>query len=425
MGVFKSAYRRYHVSMTPDSDAILWHPNPTARRYGLSKASTAKFSSEQVQTVRAFHRSLPAYRPTPLASLSKLARRLGVSGLYVKDESRRFDLKAFKVLGASYALWRTLARDLLGISTGASFCDLQQPEFKKHLSATTCITATDGNHGRALAWAARQLGCRAVVLMPQGTAEIRLDHVRRLGAKAETIDGNYDEAVRRAAATARSNRWLLIQDTAWSGYITIPCRIMQGYLTLFDEALEQLDGVVPTHIFIQCGVGSLASALQAFLVQRYGAARPKLVVVEPKSYAGFYRSVRIGDGRPHGVEGEAATIMAGLACGEPSTIAWEILRDYADVFVACPDTITVKAMRLLARPLSGDPPIVSGESGAVTTGLIHEILDREENRPLSDALGLDGQSEILLFSTEGDTDPEMYREIVAPQIMRSVSGDKL
>jgi diaminopropionate ammonia-lyase len=400
--------------MTSNHDAILWHQNPLARRTDFSKVSTAPFSRERVQAVRDFHRSLPPYRPTPLFSMAERARRLGVAGLYIKDEGHRFGLKAFKVLGASYALWRTLARMLQDGETAVTFNGLLKPEFKKRLSATTCITATDGNHGRAVAWAARQLGCRAVVYLPQGTAEARMENIRRLGAEAEIIAGDYDEAVEKAALQARRRGWLLIQDTAWSGYTEIPSRIMQGYLTMFDEALEQLGDPAPTHLFIQCGVGSLAAALQGFLVERYGSGRPIVVVVEPTAFASFYRSALAGDGRPRGIESPAASLMAGLACGEPSTIAWAILRDYCDMFVACPDAVTVEGMRMLARPLPGDPKIVSGESGAVTTGLVHEILVREAYAPLKADLGIDTHSRILLFSTEADTDPEMYREIVTP-----------
>jgi diaminopropionate ammonia-lyase len=401
--------------MTSEDDTILWYPNPLARRTDVSKVSTAPFSEEHVQAVRRFHRGLPSYRPTPLFSLAELAHRLGVSGLYIKDEGQRFGLKAFKVLGASYALWRTISRMLPGGEAAVSFSGLLQPEHIKRLSATTCITATDGNHGLALAWAARQSGCRAVVYLPRGTARARLESIRRLGAEAEIIAGDYDDAVRRAALQARRRGWLLIQDTAWSGYTEIPSRIMQGYLTMVDEALEQLGEPAPTHIFIQCGVGSLAAALQGFLVERYGSERPVLVVVEPRAFATIYRSAVAGDGRPHGLEGEAATIMAGLACGEPSTIAWAILRDYCDMFVACPDAVTVEGMRMLARPLPGDPNIVSGESGAVTTGLVHEILVRKAYAPLKADLGIDAHARILLFSTEADTDPVTYREVVTSQ----------
>jgi diaminopropionate ammonia-lyase len=187
---------------------------------------------------------------------------------------------------------------------------------------------------------------------------------------------------------------------------------MQGYLTMFDEAFEQIGDLTPTHVFIQCGVGSLAASLQAFLVERYGADRPVLICVEPTRAACFYRSVAAGDGSAHVVTGRLDTIMAGLACGEPSSLAWSILRDYADLFVVCPDRVTVRGMRVLGNPLPGDRQIISGESGAVTLGLVYETATETANRPLREHLHLSRSSRILLFSTEGDTDPRMYRSIV-------------
>ncbi len=234
----------------------------------------------------------------------------------------------------------------------------------------TCITATDGNHGRAVAWAARQLGCRAVVYMPKGSAGVRLESIRSLGAEAEIIDGNYDDAVRLAADRARENGWLLLQDTAGPDYEDIPIRIMQGYLTLFEEAFEQMGGVMPSHVFIQCGVGSLAGSLQAYLVEKFGPQRPLLTIVEPTKAACYYQSIIAGDGQPRKVEGDLDTIMAGLACGEPNKISWNIIRDFADGFVACPDGVTIRGMRVLGNPLKGDDRVISGESGAVTLGLV-------------------------------------------------------
>jgi diaminopropionate ammonia-lyase len=396
----------------PLFDRIHWHMNPNARKAPAQKAGTADFSSAVIRRVRRFHQTLPNYKPTPLARLDNLAGYLGVDAIRVKDESYRCGLNAFKVLGASFALCSHLDRQLNLDPEKVDFNLLRSGKFKDLLPDLTCITATDGNHGRAVAWAARQLGCRAVVYMPKGTTSARLESIRDLGAEAGIIDGNYDDAVQLAADRARENNWLLLQDTAGLGYEDIPIRVMQGYLTMFEEAFEQLGGTLPTHVFIQCGVGSLAGSLQAYLVEKFGEQRPLLTIVEPTRAACYYQSIIAGDGNPHTVQGDLNTIMAGLACGEPNIISWRILRDFADCFVACPDEVTAQGMRVLGNPLQGDDRVISGESGAVTLGLLVRIQRMPDLMPLKQALNITPASIILLFSTEGDTDPAMYRKIV-------------
>jgi diaminopropionate ammonia-lyase len=293
------------------------------------------------------------------------------------------------------------------------FETFHSPPVRRKIRDITVITATDGNHGRAVAWSAKQIGCNAVIYMPKGTVPARIRVINSHGARTRIIDGNYDDAVRAAASAARENDWLLVQDTSWHGYEQIPMWIMQGYLTLADEALEQLAGDIPTHVFVQCGVGSLAATMQAFLVERYDVERrPLFTVVEPTHAACFYSSVLHEDGRPVAVTGDMNTIMAGLACGEPSILAWEILKNHADAFIACRDSISIKGMHTLGNPLRGDERIISGESGAVTLGLLVHLRTHLLNDPVADALRLDSHSKILLLSTEGDTDPESYRRIV-------------
>lgn len=393
-------------------DHIHWYMNPNARKTASPRTATADFSATVMRRVQKFHQTLPNFEPTPLAGLDYLARYLGVAAIRVKDESFRCGLNAFKVLGASFALSSCLVPKLALDPEKVTFNLLKSDEFRDLIQDLTCITATDGNHGRAVAWAARQLGCRAVVYLPKGSAGVRLESIRSLGAEAEIIDGNYDDAVRLAADRARENGWLLLQDTAGPDYEDIPIRIMQGYLTLFEEAFEQMGGVRPSHVFIQCGVGSLAGSLQAYLVEKFGPQRPLLTIVEPTKAACYYQSIIAGDGEPRKVEGDLDTIMAGLACGEPNRISWNIIRDFADGFVACPDGVTIRGMRVLGNPLKGDDRVISGESGAVTLGLVVSILQQPELAPLKQALNLQPDSRILLFSTEGDTDPEMYRKIV-------------
>jgi len=394
------------------STRIHWFINPDARKAASSSSATADFSEQAARRVRKFHQTLPNFEPTPMARLDNLARDLGVAAIRVKDESCRCGLNAFKVLGASFALSDYLTHKLAVDPEKATFDLLKSNKFRGAIRELTCITATDGNHGRAVAWAARQLGCKAVVYLPKGSAAARLTSIRELGAEADIIDGNYDHAVQLAAEQARENGWLLLQDTAGPGYEDIPLRVMQGYLTMYDEAFEQLGSEQPSHVFIQCGVGSLAGSLQAYLVEKFGRQRPLLTIVEPTKAACYYQSIIAGDGNPRKVEGDLDTIMAGLACGEPNPISWNIIRDFADAFVACPDEVAMLGMRVLGNPLNGDDRVISGESGAVTLGLVVSMLQRPELGPLKQALNLQPNSRILLFSTEGDTDPVMYRKIV-------------
>jgi diaminopropionate ammonia-lyase len=374
---------------------------------------TGPFSQSQAMRVRKFHRSFPQYQPTPLVRLTNLARRMSVSDIYVKDESQRFGLKAFKVLGATYAVAHVIAERTGVQEETLSYGIFESDSIQRELSHITLVTATDGNHGRAVAWTAGIVGCRAVVYMPKGSARPRIKAIQEHGAEVRVIDGNYDDAVHLAAERAREHNWILVQDSAWEGYERLPLRIIQGYLTIMDEALEQLDAEAPTHVFVQCGVGSLAAAVQAYLVELFGANRPKFIVVEPFGAACFYESMAANDGHPHKVCGDLSTIMAGLACGEPNVIAWEILQSCADGFIACDDSVALSGMRILGNPLPGDELIVSGESGAVTAGLLAEILRNSTYSGVKEALGLNQASRVLLISTEGDTDPDTYNEVIS------------
>lgn len=368
-------------------------------------------SREEAEKVRAFHRSFPMYAPTPLVSLNDTAGALGLGAVYVKDESWRFGLNAFKVLGGSYAIGSFLAGKLGIPMEKAGYGLLVSPETRKKLGDITFVTATDGNHGRGVAWAATQFGQKSVVYMPKGSALERLENIRAAGADASITELNYDGAVRLANAHAREYGWTVIQDTAWEGYEEIPTRIMQGYLTMGLEAYEQLPEP-PTHIFLQAGVGSLAGAMTGLFCQLYGEKRPVIVIVEPNKADCLFRTARADDGKLHFVTGDMDTIMAGLACGEPCTIAWEILRDYADHFLSCPDYAAAQGMRLLSRPVGNDRSIISGESGASTFGALSELMTDPRLTDIREAIGLDSNSRVLCFSTEGATDRANYDAVV-------------
>ena len=372
--------------------------------------------TEEIEKVRDFHRSFPQYAPTPLASLRNMADRLGLGGLLVKDESYRFGLNAFKVLGGSYAMGSEIAECLGRDVSETDYAYLTGERLKEEFGQATFFTATDGNHGRGVAWSARELGQKAVVLMPKGTVKARFDNIAKEGAQVTIEDANYDECVRRACALAgQAKRGIVVQDTAWAGYERVPMKIMQGYGTMAQEAAQQLRQAGferPTHVFIQAGVGSLAGAIAGYYANLYGENCPKIVVMEADAADCHYQSALAGDGSMRVVTGDLNTMMAGLACGEPNPISFDILRNHAVCFVSCPDWVSAQGMRALAAPLKDDPKIVSGESGAIGTGLVRAIMTDPACAQLKDALDLGKNSVVLLFSTEGATDPENYRRIV-------------
>lgn len=371
------------------------------------------FTSEEAQKARRFHSTIPGYCPTPLVSLPNLAKSLGTGAVYVKDESFRFGLNAFKSLGSSYCMGSLIA-DKLGADTDSMpFLRMGSDEVKEALGPLTFVTATDGNHGRGVAWSAKKLGQKSVVYMPEGTAKERLENIRALGAEAEILDMNYDGCVKYAAESALKNGWLLIQDTAWDGYEEIPLKIMQGYMTMALEVHLQLKKTRPTHIFLQAGVGSMAGAESAFFANLYPAdEKPVIIIAEPHNAACIFKTAQADDGALHFTDGKMDTMMAGLACGRPCTLAWDILRCTADCFVSIPDETAAKGMRVLGNPLRGDERIISGESGAAGFGLAFEILDNEELLWLKKSLKIDESSRIVCFSTEGDTDRANYRKTV-------------
>ncbi|QTL97517.1 diaminopropionate ammonia-lyase [Iocasia frigidifontis] len=364
------------------------------------------FSGDIIKEVRNFHNSFSEYKITPLHDLQALAREYNVNKIWIKDESYRFGLNAFKVLGGSYAIAKYLSK-ITG--TGKlSFDSLNKALSAKDISF---ITATDGNHGRGVAWTANRLGYKAVVFMPEGSAEDRISNIRREGAEVIVTDKNYDDTVQLAQEYAKVSGGIIVQDTAWEGYEEIPLWIMQGYATIIDEALEQVQSK-PTHIFLQAGVGSFAASIQASLIVRFGDEAPKVIIVEPHNANCIYKSAQYNTEKAQTVSGSLSTIMAGLSCGTPNPIAWKILRRYSTAFVSCPDYFAARGMRILASPTGDDQAVISGESAAVGPGLLSLIIDHQEYGDILDNLGINSDSKILFISTEGDTDPLMYKKIV-------------
>ena len=370
----------------------------------------------EVRKARAFHESFPQYTTTPLTRLDRMAAYLGLKEVYVKDESYRFGLNAFKVLGGSFAMARFIASETGKDVSELPYAVLTSDKLREEFGQATFFTATDGNHGRGVAWAAGRLCQKAVVHMPKGSTQTRLENIAKEGAQVDIQEMNYDDCVRLAAKEAdETERGVIVQDTAWDGYEEIPSWIMQGYGTMAMEAGEQLKDYGcdrPTHVFVQAGVGSLAGAVVGYFTNLYPDNPPTFVVVEADAAACLYKGAAAGDGDPRIVDGDMQTIMAGLTCGEPNTISWDILKNHVKVFIAAPDWVAASGMRMLAAPIKGDAPVTSGESGAAPFGALAAIMTMEEYRDLRHEIGLDENSSVLLFSTEGDTDPERYKNIV-------------
>ncbi len=373
------------------------------------------FTMERARDARRFHRQIPDYRMTPLVALPNLAQLLGLGGIYVKNEAERLNMNSFKVMGGSYAIYR-LVRKLLGREgEDLSFDYLVSKECHDKLGNVVFCSATDGNHGRGLAWACQKLNHPCKIYVHSETSQPRIDAIRRFGAEVTVVDGNYDDAVRQAAKDAQENGWYVVSDTSWPGYEEIPSWIMQGYTSILLETQEQLSGlglVKPTHVFLQAGVGAMAASVVGFYSALFPNDPPLFVIVEPDKAACVYASIAAGDGKCHSVKGDLNTIMAGLACGDPSPVAFDILKDNADVFIKVPDNVAARGMRILGVPLHGDPMIVSGESGAVPLGTLFALCTDEIDPELKRVLHLDQNAQVLMINTEGNTDPIEFRRIL-------------
>ena len=371
------------------------------------------FKSEIIDQILNFQKTNSKFTETPLIKLNALSKRLNVNNIYVKDESKRFGLNAFKVMGGVYAIGKYIAEKLEKDISELTFDEMRSKETKEKIGEITFISATDGNHGRGVAWAARELGQKSVIYMPKGSSLKRLNAIKDEGATAKITDVNYDETIRICDKLARENNWVMVQDTAWEGYDKIPLWIMQGYSSIAKEIVEDLKSENlpdPTHIILQAGVGSFAAGITSCMINYYGSDNIKIGVVEPDLADCYYRSFANNDGEIETVTGDMNSIMAGLCCGEPNTRGFRILKQYADSFYSCSDDIAALGMRVMGNPLKEDQKIISGESGAVPLGLLYYLLT--ENEQKKQEFGLNSDSNILIINTEGDTDPEHYLKVV-------------
>jgi len=374
-----------------------------------------KFNIDIAKKAIVYHQGFNEYCETPLVDLSGLAGEAGVRKILVKDESFRFGLNAFKVLGGSYAIGKCLAACLGEELSDLSVELLKSDAIRERLGDINFITATDGNHGRGIAWTAKQLEQKAHIYMPAGTVSRRVEHITKLGADVIVTDKNFDDTAKMAYDLSCEKNWIMTQDTTFDGYYDFPEWCMQGYTTMSYEIYEQLqkEGIKPTHIFIQAGAGSLAGSIAGFFSSVYqGSDKPYIVVAEASNCDCIRRTAEANGETLLSVGGELKTIMAGLSVGEVCTIGWDVLRECADAFVACEDSVTVYGMRILGAPKSGDTRVISGESGALGLGLVAQLLLKPEFNQMKEAFGLDEDSVILCFNTEGDTDPENYQRIV-------------
>lgn len=380
------------------------HPDHLSLLDALDAETLGMAAAEEVQR---FLRERDNHAETPLHRLDALASSLGVASIYVKDESFRLGLNSFKALGGSYAVIRLVleeASKAFGRSVDVE--ELQSADVRRVAGAMTVGCATDGNHGRSVAMGARMVGARAVIFVHSGVTDERVEAIRKCGAEIIRVEGSYDDSVAEAERVCAENGWIVVSDTSWPGYERIPGLVMQGYLALLAEAVREWPEA-PTHVFVQAGVGGLAAAVAGHFAARFGAERPRFVVVEPDRAACIFESAKAG--RPLKIEHGEPTIMAMLECYEPSLVAWRVLSRAADAFMTIGEEDAAETMRVLADPKGSDPAIVAGESGAAAlAGLRAALQDPEAVQ----ALGLDRSSRIFVINTEGATDQARYSAIV-------------
>jgi N-carbamoyl-L-amino-acid hydrolase len=396
--------------------------NPQARRRGYDASLKAVMNiargQESRQWLSTWNRLAP--HPTPAWSLPALAAQLGVGQVVVKDESRRSTLGSFKALGAPIALLRLVLRRWP--DRGWTPADLFAGKHAQALGDFVVISATDGNHGRALAAAAQSIGCRCVIVLHAQVSEEREAPIAALGAEVVRIAGNYDESVEEAARLAKANGWGVVSDTSYDGYEEVPRDVMQGYGILADELLENTAADAPcpfTHVIVQGGVGGLAAGVVSHFWERYGTARPTFIVVEPEQADCLLQSAR--SGKPDRATGTVDSVMAGLACGETSPLAWRFLQPSVDFFMTVTDAQAERAMRTLAAGEAGDMPLLSGESGAAGLAALQVLMADPQ---ALHAAGLDANSRVLLFSTEGATAPGVYRSLAGRSGEEVVAAQK-
>jgi diaminopropionate ammonia-lyase len=375
--------------------------------------ATALFDKTNSEKIHAFHASMgELYNVTPLERLSNLSKHLGVKDIFVKNESKRGNLKAFKLLGGAYSVASSICKKLGVDISEIDFNYLKSAEVKAKLGDLVFAAASDGNHGKSVAWAADQFNQESIVYMPKGTVKDRITAIEDLNGTVIVTDMNYDGCVSTVNTLGKEKGWEVILDTAAEGDPEVAAWVMQGYATMAYEAYNQLEdlNIKPTHVLLQTGVGSMAASAMGVFVNFNYPNVPKFYTLEPHQANCYYLSGLQNNGEAVSVDGDMDSISAGLACGVPNPISWDVIRNFADGFISCDDNIAANGMRILGNPLPGDNHVTSGESGSIGTGFIDHAMKHEEE--IQKQLGLDSSSVVLIFSTEGDTDTVNYRDIV-------------
>lgn len=384
---------------------------PGDRRQPYGSQQQAVMARDDLRQAVEAVRAWPSYRPTPLVTLPALARRLGLGTLEIKDEGRRFAVGSFKALGPPYAVARLLAQEIARQTHEPlpAMSDLLAGCYRSVAASIGLCAATSGNHGRALAWAARLFGCRCVIYMPQATSPYRERAIRDLGADVVRVPGNYDESLRRAVADAQREGWIVIGEVPPAAWPDVPRQVLHGYAVLGAELAESWAASrPPTHVFVSAGSGKLAAAVTAALWLEYGERRPSVVVVQPHTADCVYQSGLARQRAP--AAGNLVTLMDGLSVGQVSPLAWPLLASGAAAFMTIPDSTAVQALRALARPSGGDPPVELGETGVAA---IAGVLATAANDEARQALQLDADSRVVAIGCEGVTDPDIYRNLLS------------
>lgn len=391
----------------PECDFSLLFNKLAAQDLPWTDAQNDILSGEAFANAKSTITSWPGYAVTPLVALTEMAREAGIASLHYKDEGGRFGLGSFKALGGAYAVARLLQKEVQNhLGRDVPMQDIVSGAHAELVKQVTVCCATDGNHGRSVAWGAQTFGCHCVIFIHATVSDGRKAAIEAYGAEVRRCDGNYDDSVRDAQTVAAREGWFVVSDTSYPGYMEVPKDVMQGYEVMAYEAFEQLESK-PTHILLQTGVGGMAAAVAAHAKRRWGDARPMIILADPDLSACWLESYRAG--QPIAIEGDLDTLMAGLACGEVSALAWEILKDHGDAVIALTDDMAVEMMRRLAAPSGNDAPVVAGESAvAGLAGLMLTAANAETRA----ALGLSSNSRVLVFGTEGDSDPEVYKKLV-------------
>ncbi len=373
----------------------------------LDPSDAETLSLAAAEEVERFLNYREGHKETPLVSLSHLADKLDVASIHIKDEGYRLGLGSFKALGGSYAVIRLVLEEAsreFGREVDVS--ELHSPEVKAVARRLTVACATDGNHGRSVAQGAQLVGANCAIFVHSGVSAERIAAIARFGAEIIRVEGNYDDSVAEASRVASEKGWQTVSDTSWPGYERIPGFVMQGYTALLRETVRQIPEH-PTHVFVQSGVGGIAAAVAGYFTLLYGDDRPFFTVVDPSRAACLVESARAG--KAVKIEHSEATVMAMLECYEPSLVAWRILSRSADAFMTVEEEEAIGAMRRLANPESGDPAVVSGESGGVGLAALIKV---SGDKDLRSKLKLGKDSRILLINTEGATDPALYQQLV-------------